>query len=112
MRPNDFPALMGNVVTEAHTRICVEHGHASHDVDGVISDLCPRCGEARQPAPVQARIRAEGHLTYEGTVIVDDASGVIMQRTALILPDGKRRVHPKPVTIEIKRQYIISQESI
>lgn len=32
-----FPALLGEPVTEAHTRQCAETGHATHTVDGADS---------------------------------------------------------------------------
>lgn len=47
----NFPAVTpGAVVTEADAKVCVERGHAAHIVDGVESDLCPRCGETKTPA--------------------------------------------------------------
>jgi len=45
-----FPALTGDVVTEAHARVCAERGHATHTVDGVDQGYCPRCGEVTAPA--------------------------------------------------------------
>lgn len=40
----EYPALNGEVVTEAHARICRERGHATYTQDGIESDFCPRCG--------------------------------------------------------------------
>lgn len=34
-------------MTQAHTNICAERGHATHKVDGVPQPRCPRCGELR-----------------------------------------------------------------
>lgn len=45
MRANDFPIIDGRPVTEAHARICADRGHATHTVDGVVSGICPRCGD-------------------------------------------------------------------
>jgi hypothetical protein len=45
-----FPALSGDVVTTAHTRICELQGHATHTVDGVDTGRCPRCGDLKAPA--------------------------------------------------------------
>lgn len=45
---SDFPALNGEVVQERHARICRENGHATHTVNGVVSLICPRCGDARK----------------------------------------------------------------
>lgn len=42
---NNFPALDGQPVTEAHTRACQERGHATHIQDGQDTGVCPRCGE-------------------------------------------------------------------
>lgn len=42
-----YPALNGEVVTEAHAAYCVDKGHAVHTVDGVEQAMCPRCGELR-----------------------------------------------------------------
>lgn len=42
-----FPALNGEVVTEAHSAICRDRGHATHTVDGTDSPICPRCGESK-----------------------------------------------------------------
>src|SRR5215475_925463 len=50
--PLDMPATEGRTVTEAHAKICAQRGHATHKVDGVESELCPRCGERRSAAPV------------------------------------------------------------
>lgn len=47
VRPNDFPALEGRGVTEAHARYCREHGHATHTVNGADTGICPRCGEVK-----------------------------------------------------------------
>lgn len=41
----DFPALNHEPVTERHSRICREKGHATHKVDGKDTGICPRCGE-------------------------------------------------------------------
>jgi predicted RNA-binding Zn-ribbon protein involved in translation (DUF1610 family) len=46
----DFPALEGRVVTEAHSRVCTERGHATHTIDGVSSGSCPRCGDVTNAA--------------------------------------------------------------
>ena len=40
----DFPAVNGRPVTQAHANLCETRGHATHTVNGVDSDLCPRCG--------------------------------------------------------------------
>jgi hypothetical protein len=40
----DFPAVNGRPVTQAHANICAKYGHATHTVNGVVSNLCPRCG--------------------------------------------------------------------
>ena len=50
-----FPALTGDVVTERHARICRERGHATHTVDGVDSGICPRCGDVKRAALIDAR---------------------------------------------------------
>jgi hypothetical protein len=49
-RANDMAALEGRVVTEGHSRICRERGHATHTVAGVDTGTCPRCGETTIPA--------------------------------------------------------------
>lgn len=46
-----FPALYGETVTELHTLTCHREGHATHNVDGVDSGVCPRCGDVK-PAGV------------------------------------------------------------
>ncbi len=43
--PTDFPALTGEVVTEAHSKICKTRGHANYSKNGVQADFCPRCGD-------------------------------------------------------------------
>ncbi len=45
IKPNDFAALEGRTVTEAHATICRERGHATYTKDGVPSTSCPRCGD-------------------------------------------------------------------
>lgn len=40
-----YPAINGEVITEGHARCCREHGHATLKEDGVLSAMCPRCGE-------------------------------------------------------------------
>lgn len=40
-----YPALNGEVVTEAHAKYCQDNGHASYSLNGVSLDCCPRCGE-------------------------------------------------------------------
>lgn len=45
----DFPAIDGRVVTEAHSAYCRQHGHATHTVDGVAQEFCPRCGDRVAP---------------------------------------------------------------
>lgn len=47
MTNNDFPALNHEPVTERHSRICREKGHATHTVDGKETGICPRCGEVK-----------------------------------------------------------------
>jgi hypothetical protein len=47
MNANQFPALNGETVTEAHAAFCAERGHATHTVDGVDTGVCPRCGEVK-----------------------------------------------------------------
>ena len=41
---NTFPALTGAPVTQAHVNTCTSRGHATHAVDGINSEVCPRCG--------------------------------------------------------------------
>lgn len=43
----EYPALNGEVVTQRHADYCADNGHAVHTVNGVISQQCPRCGEAK-----------------------------------------------------------------
>lgn len=46
----EMPALNGEVVTEFHSRVCRERGHATHTVNGAVQPKCPRCGEHREVA--------------------------------------------------------------
>lgn len=45
LNPTSYPITDGTAVTDAHVRVCRERGHATYIVDGVVSDICPRCGE-------------------------------------------------------------------
>jgi hypothetical protein len=45
--PKDYPALTGEVVTQAHANYCAQNGHAVHTKDGVPQLICPRCGDTR-----------------------------------------------------------------
>ena len=58
-----FPALEGDVVTEAHARICRERGHAFHTIDGVDTGCCPRCGVVTENTlpRVDPNCEDEGH---------------------------------------------------
>jgi len=42
-----YPALNGEVVTEGHAKYCNENGHATHTVDNINTNICPRCGETK-----------------------------------------------------------------
>lgn len=50
----NFPAVSGEVVTEAHVKICKERGHASYSKNGVEADFCPRCGDLRELPQIPA----------------------------------------------------------
>jgi predicted RNA-binding Zn-ribbon protein involved in translation (DUF1610 family) len=58
-----YPALNGEVVTEAHAAYCRTNGHAKHTVDGIVQMHCPRCDEV-----IMVRIRVTtnpGQITGE-----------------------------------------------
>ncbi len=41
-----YPAINGETVTQGHADYCKAEGHGTHTVNGVVSPLCPRCGQA------------------------------------------------------------------
>ena len=43
-----YPAINGETVTQGHADYCKAEGHGTHTVNGVVSPLCPRCGEGNQ----------------------------------------------------------------
>lgn len=47
-----YPAAFGWVVTEGHVKYCAEFGHTTLKTDGVLSAMCPRCGENVHEVPV------------------------------------------------------------
>lgn len=59
VKPLDYPAINGGVVTEGHARYCLEHGHATHTVNGEDTGICPRCGESKT-VPAEGRIYLPG----------------------------------------------------
>ena len=40
-----YPAVNGEIITQAHADYCKTNGHASYTVDGKVTNLCPRCGD-------------------------------------------------------------------
>lgn len=44
-----YPALNGEVVTEAHATVCAEKGHATYKNGDKVEGWCPRCGEVTAP---------------------------------------------------------------
>lgn len=42
----DFPYAEGNVITDAHVKICAQRGHGYYIVDGKYMGVCSRCGES------------------------------------------------------------------
>lgn len=83
-KPNDFPALNGETVTEGHARVCRERGHATHTVDGEPMPRCPRCGELREPAEPAAPTHVAAFDTHTRALRVTRADGTVhrMGRTA------------------------------
>jgi predicted RNA-binding Zn-ribbon protein involved in translation (DUF1610 family) len=47
--PAAYPTQFGGV-TEGHVAYCATHGHATHQIDGVVQPHCPRCGEVTESA--------------------------------------------------------------
>lgn len=47
-----YPAAFGWVITEGHVKYCAEFGHTTLKTDGVLSAMCPRCGENVHEVPV------------------------------------------------------------
>ena len=61
-----YPALTGEVVTQAHADHCAAHGHATHTSGTDVSPWCPRCG-ANRKAPgtkVQGAAAAGDKVVY------------------------------------------------
>lgn len=70
---NSFPILTHDVVTQGHSDYCAEHGHATHEVAGVESPFCPRCGQRiAVVAAVGDIVRFDnGRVVYTVVAIVD-----------------------------------------
>ena len=60
-----YPAVNGEVVTEGHTNYCKTNGHATHVVDGVESNLCPRCGDNKNEISTEPSYQVGSILELE-----------------------------------------------
>lgn len=59
-----YPALDGEVVQERHVRFCAKYGHATHHVEDVLQERCPRCGDLREEAAVAPAAPVESAGTF------------------------------------------------
>ena len=96
MYGTDFPILSDtfpdNVVTEGHVRYCRNNGHATHTIDDVVQDRCPRCGENIGPTLRLAGLDGYG-TTYGMDVPNNVPFDVALQRFA-------DRIYGEPCTVE------------
>ena len=99
---NEFPALSGGVVTEAHARRCAENGHAEHVVDGVSTGTCPRCGAVtEQVTATDARAALDRAIRKRATVRRQLAEAVAVgDYTPETLTDFAVRLARHDATIE------------
>lgn len=89
-----YPALNGDVVTQGHTDYCRDHGHATHKVDGVVQDRCPRCGELlgrytlvtfHETASGKVRAKVRGRFDYDEDA--HDAAREIAATEGTVVPN-------------------------
>jgi hypothetical protein len=98
----DYPAAMGGVVTEGHAQYCRDNGHATHESDGVLSPLCPRCGNRinTMETIITTDTPAIHHI---GEIIFECPAYAVMNRIRLVINGKTRSVRSGEIIVRRNR---------
>lgn len=95
-----FPAVSTSdhwtdrVIKQGHVDYCAENGHATHTIDGIEQERCPRCGVVKRVEGYIGTVRGSGRIEY----FTDATTAVAWSDDAqpCIVPNGADVINSRP----------------